>query len=287
MFSTKVRAVEPPFEGQLASLVKNPPENSIRMEITPSRAADMLKYNIGNRPCTATKVKLYARQMESGDWRYTRVPIIFSDAGRLIDGQHRLNACLESETPITADVAFGAADESFAFIDVGKGRSAADIFAINQVQNAATMASATGWVCRYEQGKIYQSNKGAITAAELYDEYLKHPDLQRSFNPGAEFGRSRLAPPSMMVALHYICAQKCRRDADAFFGIACEGMGAQSKSDPAFELHKRLIKNAISQEKLPSNVLAGLTLTAWNRYRDGRSGRGLRYSSDMKFPRAR
>ncbi len=275
------------FASMLMDMITNPPQGSVPMNVTPTMAGAMLAHNTNNRPCTEKKVKHYARQMASGDWRHTRVPIIFSDQGRLIDGQHRLSACIESDTSFTTDVAFGAPDESFAFIDVGKGRTSGDIFPIHGVQNASIMAAATGWVYRYDQGNIYHSNLGNVTAAELYAEFIKHPDLPRSTPQCTAFKKSRLASPSMMVAMHYLCARKCRQDADRFFEVANEGIGAKSKTDPALVLHKRLIKNATNQEKLPISIIAGLTLTAWNRYREGRSGRGLAYSFEMKFPRVR
>ncbi len=272
------------FDSLLAELIQDPPEGSIKQTITPSMAADMLKWNDRNRPCTQSKVKLYARQMAAGDWHYTRVPIIFSKQ-RLMDGQHRLQAVIESEAPLVADVVFGAPDDAFSFIDVGKPRSAADIFAINGVQNYATMSAAIGWVVRYDEGRRHIAAQGGLTGAELYAEYEKRVDIQNSFWVSSEFNKSRLAPPSMMCAMHYICAQKARRDADEFFEAVAHG--SSDRKSPAVALHSKLIRNATSQEKLSPNHLAGLTLTAWNLKRLGRTGARLSFDPEKPFPRAR
>jgi hypothetical protein len=279
-----------PFDEQLRDLIQNPPEGSVKMTITPSMAADMLKWNSRNRPCSQGVVQHYARQMKSGDWHYTRVPIIFSTI-RLIDGQHRLEAILQSEASVEVDVAFGAEDDAFAFIDVGKTRGASDIFAINGVPNAATMSAAIGWVLRYENAssisKDHRFTKQRLTASELYDAYMEREGLQESMWIGSRFSVCRLASPSMMVALHYVCSQKSRRDADHFFEVAAEGVGAEARSEPALHLHTRLVRNATGTEKMSATHIAGLTLTAWNRQRQGRSGRGQSFNPEKPLPRVR
>lgn len=261
-------------QDHLADLIANPPENSVKTQITPKLAADMLAYNRSNRPVQSARVTLYARQMAAGEWRYTREPIIFSDAGRVIDGQHRLMAVIEAMTPITADVAFGAADDCFAFIDVGATRTASDIFAINGVKSWKAISAMTRMVYQYDQGRQTISGGGKITAAELYEEYLKLDGLENSLPIVSKFGASRLASPAMMGAMHHLCARKHRKEADEFFAIANDGGSGKS---PAVELHRRLMRNAISNEKLGKDLLAGLILTAWNRHRKGLAGRGLRF----------
>lgn len=271
------KLVEDPFTTRLASLVSDPPETSIKAQITPKMAMAMLDYNTRNRPVKGGKVALYARQMEAGEWRYTREPIIFSDAGRVIDGQHRLMACIEAEAPFTADVAFGAPDEAFAFIDVGAPRTAGDIFAINGVKSSIITASMTRMVWKYQRGRntVDGGTGGKLTNAELYEEFLKMDGLQDSLPIVYKFQSSRLASPSVMGALHYICSRKNRAKADEFFHKICDGGAGNG---PAAELHRRLVKNATSADKMRVDYLAGLVLTAWNRDRKGLSGRGLSFA---------
>src|SRR5690606_16390953 len=72
------------------------------LTITPALADVMLRYNDANRPLSAATVRKYARQMGEGRWRLTKQPIIFSKSHKLLDGQHRLHACVESGVTIQA-----------------------------------------------------------------------------------------------------------------------------------------------------------------------------------------
>src|SRR3546814_18015479 len=90
---------------------------------------------------------------------------MFSKSGRLPDGQHRLLSCIEAGVSIQAYVAFGDDDENFAFIDIGKVRGPADVFAIHGVKNYAAMATATRWVMGYDSGTLSGGSSGlSITA---------------------------------------------------------------------------------------------------------------------------
>lgn len=279
--------VPPPgagFNRHLAAAMRT--TDTYTVEIGPSEAEAMLAFNDRNRPVTAAKVALYAAEMTAGKWRYTRVPIIFS-AERLIDGQHRLCGVIKSGATIKADVSFGAPDEAFAFIDVGKPRTAADIFSINGVPNAATMAAAMAFVIGYDDGTIGTATNGSNRppAADLYASYCQHPDLQKSAFVNHAFAASRLAPPSMMCALHYICARKSRAAADEFFAKVADGVNV-SRGDPALALRNVLIRNAADDRKLSRRAVAGLTITAWNHTRRGREITRLQYDVEKPFPRA-
>lgn len=286
MFNTKVKAVEQPFPDKLREYVAHPPAGSVKMLITPEMALEMLTFNTRNRPVTNAKVALYARQMKAGEWHYTRVPIIFSDQGRVIDGQHRLYACIEAENAFPADVAFGAPDDSFAFIDIGKTRTAGDIFAINGVKNHNAMAAMCRLLHNYANGFGFHGSKVSASPSELYEFYLSCPSLQESITVCSWFGASRLAAPSIMGACHYLCAQKNRKEADYFFDIACHGGATRVKNAPENELHKQLIRMVTAGHNPGANELAGLTITAWNRARSGLSGKGMKFDGG-KFPAVR
>lgn len=287
MFNTRIKVVDQPFSEKLRSYIAHPPQGSIKMTITPEMALEMLTFNTRNRPVAQGKVEVYARQMLAGDWRYTRVPVIFSDEGRVIDGQHRLHAVIEAGAPIESDVAFGAPDEAFAFIDIGKTRTAGDIFAINGVTNSAAISAITKWVFMYDAGYRNTSHRDSPTHAELYDYLVGHPEIELGRLVFGRFQKNRLATPSIMAGCYVVAARKSKRQADEFFQIASEGFGAETRYHPALVLHGAFVRSATSNEKLTRTATAGLTLNAWNRFRDGLSGRGLKFDPNAPFPRAR
>jgi hypothetical protein len=284
MKKTFVNSVE--FEKKLRWMVQNPPRDSERLRITPMMANEMLKWNDRNRPASEGTVKKYAELMLAGRWHYTGEAIIFSKE-RLIDGQHRLAACVASGVPFEALVVFGAPDEAFAFIDVGKARTGGDIFAINGVANSRCMAAATSWVLSYEAERHGMIGKGNIAKdhAELFEHYKRHEGLQDSFWVARMFAGLKMAPPAMMCAIHYVCASKNRPQADDFFRKFGEGIGFSGKKDPAYKLHKLLIDAAITGERPGRKTTSALVIKAWNATRRGRDVGALRYLPDEAFPR--
>ena len=273
----------------IAEYIKEPPAGSIKMTVTPELAAEMLEYNTRNRPLAKATVANYARQMAAGDWVYSRVPVIFSDEGRLIDGQHRLAACVESGATVEMDVAFGAPDSAFSYIDIGKKRGASDIFGINGVPNYAQVSSITSILHQYlKVGRVSQGGMNTVvrpTPAELYDFFCENPDIMDGLPVYWVFKKNRIANPSVMAGLYVICARKNRAMADRFFEVAGTGLGAEGKNDPAFKLRELFIAAAAAGNKYDRDATGRLTIDAWNRARRGITGRGLKLDPGAKYPR--
>lgn len=263
------------------------------MTITPAVAQAMLDYNTKNRPLNERRAHRLANQMQKGEWRLTFSPIVFAKSGRLQDGQHRLRAVVISGVSIQAYVAFGDADENFAFLDTGRPRNGADIFAINGVTRAAMMSAASRWVLGYDSDNITSEAKGAgeTTIAQLYAFFIQHPKLMESVPVGEAFARSKLAPPSAMAAMHYICARKNRAVADEFFTNVATSSNLKRNS-PAWKLHQVMVKNASENHRtINAMTLCAYTIKAWNATRDGLENTHLKWrgerAPDEAFPKAR
>lgn len=112
------------------------------LTITPQLATDILKGNMLNRPLNKVTVDDYANQMTKGLWKLNGEPIIVAKDGTLLDGQHRLQAVIQSGCTITAVVIYNVDRDSFSTIDTGRLRTAGDIFSIEGVANAAQKAAA-------------------------------------------------------------------------------------------------------------------------------------------------
>lgn len=93
------------------------------IEVTPPLAEKWLAdHNEGNRPISKSVVKRYADDIKNGRWMLTHQGPAFDDSDRLIDGQHRLSAVIESGIPVPMYVTFGADPETFAVIDINYKR---------------------------------------------------------------------------------------------------------------------------------------------------------------------
>jgi hypothetical protein len=113
------------------------------MTVTPEMAAEWLTKNIKNRPVSRQHVSRIARAMTNGEWDLNGSTIRFASSGRLLDGQHRLLACVESGCAFTTLVVYGLSEESFATIDQSiRPRKIADVLSIESGASMTNVSAA-------------------------------------------------------------------------------------------------------------------------------------------------
>lgn len=98
--------------------------------VTPELAERWLEKKAPNRALNDNLALEYALAMEAGSWEQTHQGIAFDDAGRLVDGQHRLSAIPLSKKSVKMLVTRGLTREEVLTIDRGRVRDAADSLSI-------------------------------------------------------------------------------------------------------------------------------------------------------------
>lgn len=139
--------------------------------ISPTKAAEYMTRNTRNRKRRPMHVASLVRDIHDGQWQTTHQPIAFDIKGRLVDGQHRLEACIVSGISITAYVArYEREVESAMTITVDKGitRTHADSLQITSKQSQVCTA-----LIRV-QGL---TKRGSHSTREVGELYAKFGDL--------------------------------------------------------------------------------------------------------------
>ena len=95
--------------------------------VTPQQALQMLQHNAGNRPLRKRFVDQYVDDILRGKWKLSHQGVAFSKEGRLLDGQHRLTAIVESGVSVQMVIARNVDEASFLVMDRGKTRALRDI----------------------------------------------------------------------------------------------------------------------------------------------------------------
>lgn len=104
-----------------------PAMTTVMTFVTPDKARDWLeKNNIGNRDLKRGDVETLRRQIEEGRYEPTHQGIGFYEDGTLADGQHRLNAIVQSGIGVWINVTTGLKASSVHKIDRGIGRTSLD-----------------------------------------------------------------------------------------------------------------------------------------------------------------
>lgn len=273
--------------GRLRHVVPWPAPETPRLEvmtITPEIAIEWLNANTKNRPVRESRVLDYARQMQEGRWKVNGESIKWSKEGRLLDGQHRLYACIEAGVSFRSAVVFGLDEAVFATLDRGGKRTAGDNLALLGEANADLIAAALKKLIQMRRGVLFGYGPTAQVAPEEVIEALdRHPEIRRSVPFARKVGR--LAPPSLTIFLHFLFAQVDKPLADWFMDALGSGVGLRA-TDGVYQLRKRLEFNLISKAKLPEKEIAALFIKAWNAHRAGRKVSSLRWRNAGDKPEA-
>lgn len=100
--------------------------------ITPTEAQNILEGNDGNRPTRKMQIAKYAATMAAGNWMPSPDGIIISIGGRLLQGQHRLMAVVQSGVSVTMVVWRNVDDSVFKYLDRGITRTPSDALGISK-----------------------------------------------------------------------------------------------------------------------------------------------------------
>ena len=127
--------------------------------ITPEIARQYMTRNRSNRSLRKAHVDRLATDIKNGDWQVTHQGIAFNEDGWLVDGQHRLQAIIDTNTPVRVWVARGVqADSAMGLmVDAGAKRNISDILKIQNWE-----ASAYAALQYVADG--YKQNTAAVTA---------------------------------------------------------------------------------------------------------------------------
>lgn len=253
------------------------------IDITPTLAAIMLKFNTGNRPVKQNNLERIIAEMKAGRFVFNGDAIRFSSDQRLIDGQHRLMACVETGLTFTSVVIEGIDQKAFSTIDSGRKREAGDVLAISGFSNSKVMAAAIRLVVFINSGnKTIQSI--SMTGAEVLE-------LSKTMLPGivesTHYAAGKKNTPltrSSIAALHYLFSQKDPVKAATFFEKLRTGENLSGRH-PILLLRNALEYGHKSKRSLAIESEIALTIKAWNHFRRGNEIKSLRYRDDEAFPR--
>lgn len=171
-------------------------------EITPEVATTMLSKKNTNRSIRLTQLNRIKRALVNQRWQINGETIIFDHDGRLLEGQHRLQAVIDAQETVWTLIVHGIDRDRFKTMGQGSKRTAGDILGIQGVKNATHIAAALRWVYRYETGQMTNAHPN-ITDDELTDTLPMHAAILDSI----PFGKKchGIAAPGMATALHYLC----------------------------------------------------------------------------------
>lgn len=240
--------------------------------ITPKQAGALIEHkNNRNRTVVQSRVEQYAADMRRGDWRVNGEAIKVSIDGEVLDGQHRLLAILEADTPIETLLITGLPAEAQESMDQGKARTFGDVLKLRGEKDYYVLAAAVRIVATYERDGIpYSAGYSAAPSNHQLARTLKRNPEIRDSCVFANKRRRGWINVSLVAALHFLFSSVNPNDADDFFTRLASGENLDASS-PIYVLRERLIAEHYSTDdrRLHFRSKAAFVVKAWNAYQDG------------------
>lgn len=252
-------------------------------KITPEIARDLLKRNNMNRPLNKRHVENLKTQMLNNLWIFDGSPIKLDIRGRLLDGQHRLNAIIEANYSADFVVISGIPIEAFKVMDTGKTRTASDSIAIDIPVNSSMISDVSRSIITFDLcRRLIRGKGGYISNQEVYQFAMDNIFIiNESYDFCKKFKRP-IIPKSKLVTFHILFRRRSITNADTFISKLCTGLDLDVSS-PVYILRQKLIADAISKKKIDTESKYALIAKCWNMYRKNETATTVHIPIDKEF----
>lgn len=246
--------------------------------MTPELAQALLDTSRGNRSLKVAKISSLQRDMESGRFTLNGESVIVSERGRLMDGHHRLSACVKSGATFQTILVRGIKEDTGKTQDTGASRTVADHLSLSGVKNANNLSAVVSCIMSMQNGRPRSANP---SSTEVFDFVSRNPAI----HDAASFAATKAFPraANILGAIYFVAdamgeADKAMRFRDVF----ASGIPAY-KGCPAHLLRERLNRHAIRGEKIPIQMTQRLFVAAWEKFRKGDTAKSIKAPADYKI----
>lgn len=225
--------------------------------VTPEMAKAWLEErNTNNRRIKDRTVQSFAHDMKAGKWDPDASDIKFARTGELIDGQHRLQACVLADVPFPTLVRTGVGQQTRQRVDTGTRRSAADAIKMAGFGTyPTTMGACVNLRVRYDRfvgkkrAELDTYRMVAMTHDEVLEYLNEHPHIDRFAIEASSVRRMIPAiPPSVILTILSMGAERDEKMARSFADRIVHGEYGGTVGDPLVAL----IQYAATQRALQS-----------------------------------
>lgn len=232
-------------------------------EFTPAECQRILEnYNTHNRRIVQTRVDALAREMKEGNWHVNGATIAFNGDGGLLDGQHRLAACVKAGVPFTSYVVRGIDTEAQATMDLGGKRTLVDILHIDGVKSAATAAAITVGLLRLKHMDLTRERMPISRSLPFYHKHSERIDAAAAVI--ARGGVNCVAPGSALG----VCVFAFPEEGEQYAKVFKTGVPFYEKGDPALALREAILKAKGGRRPISTHFQFWTTIKMFNAFKE-------------------
>ena len=241
------------------------------VEVSPDMAREMLEANHHNRTMRKEYVRKLAAAMQRGEWTVNGEPIQIAKDGTLLNGQHRLNAVVESGVSVPLLVIRGLDLTSQNTMDSGLRRNLSDVLALHGENETANLGAMLAMLYRYRKGhRLDNSGRTAPTPTEALSLLEAEPEIKDGIPLARRATRDAGLRTSVAALLIYLFNEADPGEGDRFFEALCE-TDKEPLGSAVVALKSILDRNRKERTyRLSSYVLYAMVIKAFNAWREDR-----------------
>lgn len=262
-----------------------------RVLITPEIASYILdKHNLKNRAPIKTQIAMLASDIAADRFLLTGETLIFDREQRLINGQNRLHAVVQSSGAIETLVVVGVDPNVFQVLDQQSRRTLGQVLQITGEVNTTTVASAITFFEDFLQsGTICHAHpEKRLTIVQRIKLVSMYPGLRECASYMKQRGKvaRMFRSIGLAVAMRYVFMAADRELGAQFFDhLLNYNVPTDGRWNATKLLLTRLVNNLSETSKLPKKYISALTTKAWNSLIADRTLKVLRFNDeDEEFP---
>lgn len=252
-----------------------------KMTVTPEIAAQLLSKNPDNRHIRSAKLAQYTDDMLNDRWQFNGETVIIAKTGEVNDGQHRLQAIVDSGKPQELNLTFGVERDSRYTIDTGVARTAGDHMNISGMSYGASLASVARMVISYERAKGEHLGRPNEVSSAAVIERVRDDELLRECAIWAHIHKKKgaLTRGSVGGFVFYILSKKNPSSAKLFMSGLKEGIGLAADSPIRITREKLM-----SSPRLSTTQIVEIVFRGWNHWMEGNSINRLAVQGSLPKP---
>lgn len=249
---------------------------NVTTTVSPSEAKMILLAMPAQRPLQSGNVAYFRSLIQSGRFKVTHQGIAFDKAGRLIDGQHRLTACVEADAAIEIQVTFNLDGSLFDSFDRGKNRTIAD----DLITSALTATKIDGflvsagakilWHLDAGRAPWTSLNRGEFDVNIIRDVMQRHPYIH---DAAALCGKNSAAlrgiGTGVMTAFYTKFHEAHAGKAEQFMEQLIWGENLRG-GDPVYALREYRKFAGSAMQKTNRAAIMVILVRCWNAFVEGR-----------------
>jgi len=241
------------------------------VEVTPAMATALLNANSHNRRLREAVADGYARDLTADRWDVNGETIKICADGRLIDGQHRLEAIEITGIAAVCLLVTGLPIEAQKTTDIGARRSYADTLRWDDVKNEDTVSAIVRRITLWNAGYRAKNGRYKPTEPELGATFATVPGIIEATDFGTAHAKGAGIPPAQLGFAYWLLAGIEAETANWFMQRIADGAGLQL-GHPALVFRDRLRREREAlrgRGNLSADLILALLIKAWNAHRAG------------------